>query len=764
MDMEKGLVRFRGFLATLFSIVLVGNLLMNPVLVLADEIDLPTRLLETGNGGKSILVPEWDQISFGSLLPVQSSGSAGDRSWEAGQSLSEILTLGDISPSLSAELLTEDAIAQFSELDPTQAALESFPLVGEQTLSQLASAVPQLSQTSISSIPPVSELLQAKGFQGFSSQSLGNVLSTSPTIGNLKLKEIDLSNFKVASIPNLQATELKQFTGWQKTVLQDVPGLSSLPLANFPNPVAALGGIILRIDMIYGTAESRRNNTISGSNIDGFQVPCDKNCAHIELDDLENVGRSQRGPLEGKQWISGKYQKVNGGSGCLAWVNGGKEPTGRHPFGKAFKVVVMEPDETTDTVDTALYFRFASFCGSTPYILGPVPFFSYDINSPIFVGLLNSNAAVSSLQSNFSGLAAAEQGAAGVTPPAVGASGYVANSSNVYQPSNQPKLGLVQGVNLDLQTSSMNTSSETAGDYNAVGPYVCEADGVNCGRSLGKYQNMSYDSNTVATISAKPGGTEFLTKLKTKNYNPTESELFQYFPPSDQDVLFKQGLTSKLAVTSQQPDPSTNQPFTGSRLIERVVQKYAGGDYSKVDSTGSDGVGQLTLAGYSKEVGKRYLAAGGVAPSTNTTAAPHTPDSNQKITQAIAHLGDFSTRNIPGTSGGATASMAAVNKVLVSAGYKPLDKGTLSIEQAKNALIGGRGEAVSTERSQPGDLVFFDAGGIKQVVGICATKGCSSYRMNTPSESKFTVVAANKLTGKGALFEGKSPAIYRLKN
>ena len=101
--MEKGLVRFRVFLATLFSIVLVGNLLINPVL--ADEIDLPTRLLETGNGGKSILVPEWDQISFGSLPPVQSSGSAGDRSWEAGQSLSEILTLGDISPSLSAELL-----------------------------------------------------------------------------------------------------------------------------------------------------------------------------------------------------------------------------------------------------------------------------------------------------------------------------------------------------------------------------------------------------------------------------------------------------------------------------------------------------------------------------------------------------------------------------------------------------------------------------------------------------------------------------------
>jgi len=733
--------------------LLVSSLVFSPTPALAEDVAFPTRLIEAGK--VNALVPEWQQINFDSFPPIQSSGSAAGHTWTAGQTLSQILTLGDISPSLSVELLTPGAIAQDTQLDPTQVALSSFPLVGEQTLSQLASAVPQLGQNSVGDIPPVAGLLQAKGLQGFENQSLGNVLASSPQVGSFKLGEIDLSEFSLSSIPNLEATELRQFSGWNKSIIQDVPGLSSLPLANFPDPVAALGGVVMRIDMIYGTAESRRHNTISGSNVDGFQVPCNKTCAHIELDDLENVGRSQRGPLEGKQWISGKYQKVNGGSGCLAWVNGAKEPTGRHPFGKAFKVVVMEPDETTDTVDTALYFRFASFCGATPYILGPVPFFSYRINSPIFVGLLNNSAAASGSQSNFSGLAAAEQASPGTTTPGGAPATAPLQPLQSVQPA---KLGSQQGVDLDLLMQAVNT--EQPGDYNTIGTYGCEADGVNCGRSLGKYQVMSYHPSIVAAISPKPGGAEFLAKLKNPSYTPTESELFQYFPRADQDGLKKQELTTKLAATAQQTDPSTKEPFTGERLIERVVQKYLGGDYSKVDGASSDEEGH-TLDGYGKETIQRYVASGGTLPSSNIAiTASTTPDSNQKISDAIARLGNFSVGGSPGTG-----TMAAVNKVITEAGFKPLADGTQSVQQGYLALSRGRGEAIEQQLAQPGDLVFFDAGGVKQVAGICANTGCSSYRIASRLEGgKFTLTPANKLTGKGAPFEGKSPAIFRLKN
>jgi hypothetical protein len=77
-------------------------------------------------------------------------------------------------------------------------------------------------------------------------------------------------------------------------------------------------------------------------------------------------------------------QKVSGGSGCLK----GKEPTGRHPFGKAFKVVVWEPTESDDTVDTKLFFRFKTFCGKSPYVLGPFPFLKYKVNDFIYLGTL----------------------------------------------------------------------------------------------------------------------------------------------------------------------------------------------------------------------------------------------------------------------------------------------------------------------------------------------------------------------------------------
>ena len=61
--------------------------------------------------------------------------------------------------------------------------------------------------------------------------------------------------------------------------------------------------------MIYSRYESKRNNTISGSDVEGFAVACEKDCAYIELDDMENAGRHATRPLEGKQWITANIRK-----------------------------------------------------------------------------------------------------------------------------------------------------------------------------------------------------------------------------------------------------------------------------------------------------------------------------------------------------------------------------------------------------------------------------------------------------------------------
>lgn len=92
----------------------------------------------------------------------------------------------------------------------------------------------------------------------------------------------------------------------------------------------------------------------------------------------------------GKQWVSGNSQQVQGGHGILGVMFGGVEPTGRHPFGDGFKVVIGDIDETTATVETELYFRICKRgwinLGCSPYGIGPIPFLTFQEKDWIFLG------------------------------------------------------------------------------------------------------------------------------------------------------------------------------------------------------------------------------------------------------------------------------------------------------------------------------------------------------------------------------------------
>jgi hypothetical protein len=209
--------------------------------------------------------------------------------------------------------------------------------------------------------------------------------------GKLKLKQIDLSPYSIDSIPNIAKARLEDFAGWENSFVGNIPGLAEVPLGLMPIPITNTSGVVSRIDAIWSQAESYRTNTVSGSYEEGFNVPCETNCAHIELDDLENLGSRMRSAFEGQQWISGRFQEVGGGHGVLGAVNGGVEPTGRHPFGKVFKVVVWDTDETTDGVSSSLFFRFClktAFVdlGCTSYFIGPIPFLDYQRDDWILLG------------------------------------------------------------------------------------------------------------------------------------------------------------------------------------------------------------------------------------------------------------------------------------------------------------------------------------------------------------------------------------------
>jgi hypothetical protein len=353
--------------------------------------NLPTRLI-SNTTGKQILLPDWQRIPFNKMPPIQKSGSLKtnefSRQWNTGDTPDKYLTLGDIDEALKPQLFNLSNIANtinYPNFNPPT--LDKFPLLGKQTVQHLAKIIPNLNETNTVKIKPVAFLIKSKFPQTNTNTSLSNLLSQYPELGKLKLNQINLSSYTISNIPNLEAVQLSKFAGWQNTLIKDIPGLNSVPLASFPLPITESGNTIARIDFIWGTTEKRRQRTVSGSDVAGFSIPCSgQKCPHIELDDLENSGRNIREKFEGSSWISGKYQQVEGGWGCLKSVNGGKEPTGRLPYGSAFKVVIMEPKEKTDIVDTALFFRFKNACGATPYFIGPVPFFTHRINSHIFLG------------------------------------------------------------------------------------------------------------------------------------------------------------------------------------------------------------------------------------------------------------------------------------------------------------------------------------------------------------------------------------------
>ncbi|EGJ30748.1 MULTISPECIES: hypothetical protein [Moorena] len=344
-------------------------------------------------------LPNWNQVTFGSFPGISQGGSfqaSSDvikavgydpsRIWLAGQTPDQYMKLGDFQQIFELQNFSLNNIMSLTGFDLGNLSLADFGLMSSQTLGSLVDAIPDLERYTIEQLQPVFGLLSINLASSFDpTETLGDFLAFSPHLRDLSFDTLDLSGYTLDSLPGIDVAPLAAFKDWQNTNIAQVPGLSQVPFSQFPNPIQAQGSAIGILDIAFGIAESQRYNTISGSDQEGFKVPCDSECAHIEL-----AGQPS---IKGKQWISGKYQEVQGGSGFLGQINDGMEPTGRHPFGDAFKVVVWDTSETEGSAGTALFFRYCirnTFVdlGCTPYFIGPVPFLSYQEKDPIFLGLL----------------------------------------------------------------------------------------------------------------------------------------------------------------------------------------------------------------------------------------------------------------------------------------------------------------------------------------------------------------------------------------
>ena len=467
------------------------------------------------------------------------------RHWEAGDYPSDVFTLGDFQSSFGAQEMNLDQVSQLSGTDLQGLRIDEVPFLQNKSFAEVVEVVPALEGFTLEEVPAISEVFDAD-----SSMTIGELIDSDELIGEMNFSDL-FGEYAVTEIPNLELTELSQFQDWQATAISEVPGLGDIGFGKLSQIPDVFSGVTATHDVTYGSKEhtkTRTKHSITGSNVDGFSVQCvqARGCAHIEL--------TGAGNMHGAQWIAGGsgegQQIVNGGEGVLGAVNGGKEPTGRLPFGETVKIVLDKTTESKGTAEFALYFKYCYRgppvdLGCTPYFLGPVPMPVLDSKEKgmVITGFLDA----------LGGLTSA------LEVPKTWETLKPANSQEIedivgkYSP--KPSRGGRSlcgegpgGVNLYALAEAIHSiESNVSGDPYTVpgGLYV---DGRpygypnERGYALGRYQYMSYRADVAGIISAKPGGAAFLERT-FYGQQPTSAEIAKYFTSTEQDKLFSKDQT-----------------------------------------------------------------------------------------------------------------------------------------------------------------------------------------------------------------------------
>lgn len=578
-------------------------------------------------------------MTFNSLPAYQEAGdisSAGDlaiemgydpgRHWEAGDFPADVFTLGDFQSSFGVQEMNLDLVSQLSGLDLEGLKIADVPFLQDKSFAEVVKAVPALEGFTLKEVPAIAEVIDFD-----LSATLGEIIETDKFIGDLNFSEL-LGDYSVMEIPNLDLTEFSEFQDWKATALSEVPGLGDIGFGKLSQIPNVFNGVTATHDMTYGPKEHTKTSTkhsITGSNLDGFSVQCvqEKGCAHIEL--------TGAGNMHGAQWIAGGskegQQIVNGGEGVLGVVNGGKEPTGRLPFGDTVKIVLDKTNESKGTAEFALYFRYCyrgfPDLGCTPYFLGPVPMpvLNSKEKGMVVTGFLDALGGITS----------------GLEMPKAWEKLKPANSQEIndilgkYRPRGSGGSRSLcgegpGGVDFNALAEAIHSiESNVSGDPYTVpgglyvdgGPYGYPNER---GYALGRYQYMSYREDVVAIISATPGGGAFLEKT-FRGQQPTPAEIAKYFPPKEQDRLFVEDQSRTI-------QSLLDQGYSGDRILEILGQMhFGGGDVLRngtLDSTSvSDGYGTLSLWDYGQATKKSYYKslAGGTSKCGQATGNFQSP-------------------------------------------------------------------------------------------------------------------------------------------
>ena len=365
--------------------------------------------------GVRVALPDWMRITFGNLPPISSSGEIvvpisvvrqlgynPSRSWTAGQTADSYMMLGDFGNSFKLQEFAIKNIANIVGLDLSQLNLQDYEFVSWQTAETLVEAIPGLENVPIRKVRPLFDLFRRQGFNFRGNARIGQLLNRYESLKNIPLGNLGagLGKYSLNSIPGLAETKLGKFSDWQKSFIDEIPGLNHVPFGLFPVALNNVGFSVLgRADVVFSKAEhgdplaagyfltgGASQGSARNPKIKPEDCQAGKPCSYLELQDLFGLGEA----LHGKRWGSGETQQVEGGFGFLKVINGGKEPTGLLPYGPVFKVVMTGANESEGVAEFGLYLRacvetlFAGY-HCTSYQIGPIPWFPVKENDPVIV-------------------------------------------------------------------------------------------------------------------------------------------------------------------------------------------------------------------------------------------------------------------------------------------------------------------------------------------------------------------------------------------
>lgn len=342
---------------------------------------IPTTIHQHGN--QTATVPNWAKITFASLprLPQSGSISLPDatpiRQWRSGQSIADVMTLGDFQDSFRLQNLNLFAIAAATDMVPEEVSLSQLKLLQRQTIRSLVAAIPAIAEVPINQIPPIANLIATTKLPPqLATLTLNQLLEQTPTLGDLRFEAIPLDQYHLTDIPNLLMAPLSKFENWQDAAISDIPNLAQLPWSELPNPPANDG----MIAAVQANSSLKTTTSISGSDQAGYAVVCaSKSCPNITF--------QNNTALDGKSWNAAN-SLVPGGQGDWKMINGGVEPTGRSIFTHAFKIAIVQ---TQPEIKTALFFKACrtdsgNALNCSPYAIGGIPLQTLHNGDAMLVG------------------------------------------------------------------------------------------------------------------------------------------------------------------------------------------------------------------------------------------------------------------------------------------------------------------------------------------------------------------------------------------